>query len=40
MVTNDRLAHGMLEVRRALRAERYLDWRGGVVREIRSLLKA
>ena len=30
----------MLEVRRALRAERYLDWRGGVVREIRSLLKA
>jgi hypothetical protein len=30
----------MLEVRRALRAERYMDWRGGVVKEIRSLLKA
>ena len=29
----------MLEVRRALRAERYLDWREGVVKEIRSLLK-
>jgi hypothetical protein len=29
----------MLETRRALRAERYLDWRGGVVKEIRSLLK-
>jgi thioredoxin family protein len=29
----------MLEVRRGLRAERYLDWRGGVVKEIRSLLK-
>ena len=29
----------MLEVRRALRAERYMDWRGGVVKEIRSLLK-
>ncbi len=29
----------MLEVRRALRAERYLDWRAGVVKEIRSLLK-
>jgi len=29
----------MLEVRRALRAERYLDWRQGVVKEIRSLLK-
>jgi hypothetical protein len=30
----------MLETRRALRAERYLDWRGGVVKEIRSFLKA
>ncbi len=30
----------MLEVRRALRAERYLEWRQGVVHEIRSLLKA
>jgi hypothetical protein len=29
----------MLETRRALRAERHLDWRGGVVKEIRSLLK-
>ncbi len=29
----------MLEVRRALRAERYPEWREGVVREIRSLLK-
>jgi hypothetical protein len=29
----------MLETRRALRAERYRDWRGGVVQEIRSLLK-
>jgi hypothetical protein len=29
----------MLEVRRALRAERYLDWREGTVKEIRSLLK-
>ena len=29
----------MLEVRRGLRAERYRDWRGGVVKEIRSLLK-
>ncbi len=30
----------MLETRRALRAERHLDWREGVVKEIRSLLKA
>jgi Thioredoxin len=30
----------MLEVRRGLRAERYKDWREGVVQEIRSLLKA
>ena len=29
----------MLETRRALRAERSLEWREGVVREIRSLLK-
>ena len=29
----------MLETRRALRAERHMDWRGGVVKEIRSLLK-
>jgi thioredoxin family protein len=29
----------MLETRRALRAERYMDWRSGVVKEIRSLLK-
>jgi len=29
----------MLEARRALRAERSLEWREGVVREIRSLLK-
>ena len=29
----------MLETRRALRAERHLDWRGGVVKEIRGLLK-
>jgi hypothetical protein len=29
----------MLETRRALRAERYLDWRGGVVKEIRGVLK-
>lgn len=29
----------MLETRRALRAERYMDWRVGVVKEIRSLLK-
>ena len=29
----------MLEVRRALRAERYLEWRSGAVKEIRSLLK-
>lgn len=29
----------MLEVRRAYRAERYLEWRQGVVKEIRSLLK-
>jgi hypothetical protein len=29
----------MLEVRRAFRAERYLEWRDGVVREIRTLLK-
>ncbi len=29
----------MLEVRRGLRAERYLDWREGTVKEIRSLLK-
>ena len=29
----------MLETRRALRAERYMDWRDGVVKEIRSLLK-
>src|SRR2546428_7385366 len=29
----------MLEVRRALRAERYLEWREGAVKEIRSLLK-
>ena len=29
----------MLEVRRALRAERYPEWREGVVREIRSILK-
>lgn len=30
----------MLETRRALRAERYREWREGVVQEIRSLLKA
>ena len=30
----------MLETRRALRAERYRDWRGGVIKEIRTLLKA
>jgi hypothetical protein len=30
----------MLETRRALRAERYMDWRDCVVKEIRSLLKA
>ena len=30
----------MLETRRALRAERYLEWREGVVKEIRALLKA
>jgi Thioredoxin len=30
----------MLEVRRGLRADRYKDWREGVVQEIRSLLKA
>jgi thioredoxin family protein len=35
----EELEKKMLEVRRALRAERYRDWRGGVVREIRSLLK-
>jgi hypothetical protein len=29
----------MLDTRRALRAERYRDWRAGVVQEIRSLLK-
>ena len=29
----------MLETRRALRAERYQDWRSGVVKEIRGLLK-
>ena len=29
----------MLETRRALRGERYLDWRSGVVKEIRGLLK-
>ena len=29
----------MLEPRRALRGERYLDWRSGVVKEIRGLLK-
>ena len=29
----------MLEVRRALRAERLLDWRQGVVDEVRTLLK-
>ncbi|MET0850202.1 MAG: thioredoxin family protein [Candidatus Rokuibacteriota bacterium] len=36
----EELEKKMLEVRRALRTERYLDWRGGVVKEIRSLLKA
>jgi hypothetical protein len=35
----EELEKKMLEVRRALRAERHLDWRGGVVKEIRSLLK-
>lgn len=35
----EELEKKMLEVRRALRAERYRDWRGGVVKEIRSLLK-
>src|SRR5580765_7485658 len=35
----EQLEKKMLETRRALRAERYLDWRGGVVKEIRGLLK-
>ena len=35
----EELEKKMLETRRALRAERYRDWRGGVVQEIRSLLK-
>ena len=35
----EELEKKMLEVRRALRAERYLEWRTGVVKEIRSLLK-
>ena len=35
----EELEKKMLETRRALRAERYLDWRDGVVREIRSLLR-
>ena len=30
----------MLEVRRAFRAERHLEWREGVVKEIRSLRRA
>jgi len=36
----EELEKKMLETRRALRGERYLEWRGGVVKEIRSLLKA
>jgi Thioredoxin len=35
----EELEKKMLEVRRATRAERYLDWRQGVVQEVRSLLK-
>ena len=35
----EELEKKMLEVRRALRAERYLDWRESTVKEIRSLLK-
>jgi len=35
----EELEKKMLEVRRALRAERYRDWRQGVVAQIRSLLK-
>jgi len=35
----EELEKKMLEVRRALRAERHLEWRTGVVKEIRSLLK-
>jgi hypothetical protein len=36
----EELEKKMLDVRRATRAERYVDWRDGVVQEIRSLLKA
>ena len=39
-VQTEELEKKMLEMRRALRAERYLDWRSGVVKEIRGLLKA
>jgi thioredoxin family protein len=36
----DEIEKKMLEARRALRAERYKDWRQGVVNEVKSLLKA
>jgi hypothetical protein len=38
-VQTEEIEKKMLETRRALRAERHLDWRGGVVKEIRGLLK-
>ena len=38
-VQTEEIEKKMLETRRALRAERYMDWRSGVVKEIRSLLK-
>jgi len=38
-VQTEEIEKKMLETRRALRAERYLDWRSGVVKEIRGLLK-
>ena len=38
-VQTEEIEKKMLETRRALRAERSLDWREGVVKEIRSLLK-
>src|SRR5580765_3101642 len=38
-VQTEEIEKKMLETRRALRSERYLDWRSGVVKEIRGLLK-
>lgn len=38
-VQTEEIEKKMLETRRALRAERYREWRAGVVKEIRTLLK-